>query len=70
MLAYAQGYGLTETCAASLIANPWRFDHVGTVGMPLCHTMLRLEEVKELNYSPTDEQPAGVAEMRAGCGGQ
>jgi acyl-CoA synthetase (AMP-forming)/AMP-acid ligase II len=30
-----QGYGLTETCAASSIAEPFRWDTIGTVGAPM-----------------------------------
>ncbi|KAG1671284.1 hypothetical protein FOA52_010855 [Chlamydomonas sp. UWO 241] len=54
-----QGYGLTETCAASFVASPWRMDHVGTVGPPLHHTLLRLEAVPEMGYDPMDDPPAG-----------
>ena len=43
-----QGYGLTETCAASFIANPFDFGQKGTVGPPLAHTELRLEPVPEM----------------------
>lgn len=30
-----QGYGLTETCAASSIAEPFVWDTIGTVGAPM-----------------------------------
>jgi acyl-CoA synthetase (AMP-forming)/AMP-acid ligase II len=30
-----QGYGLTETCAASTIAEPYNWDAIGTVGGPI-----------------------------------
>lgn len=30
-----QGYGLTETCAASTIAEPYKWDTIGTVGGPM-----------------------------------
>jgi long-subunit acyl-CoA synthetase (AMP-forming) len=30
-----QGYGLTETCAASSIAEPYKWDTIGTVGGPM-----------------------------------
>ena len=31
-LAPPQGYGLTETCAGSFVANPFNAGHMGTVG--------------------------------------
>eukprot|EP00983_Pelagomonas_calceolata_P075232 1152901-Pelagomonas_calceolata.AAC.20 len=43
-----QGYGLTETCAASFISNPFDNRHLGTVGAPLAHTDLRLEAVPDM----------------------
>ena len=45
-----QGYGLTETCAASFISNPFDNRHLGTVGIPLAHTDLRLEAVPEMGW--------------------
>lgn len=30
-----QGYGLTETCASSTIAEPYQWDTIGTVGGPM-----------------------------------
>jgi long-chain acyl-CoA synthetase len=30
-----QGFGLTETCAASTIAEPFKWDTIGTVGGPM-----------------------------------
>lgn len=38
-----QGYGLTESCAASFIAQPDNYAHLGTVGPPMPATELRLE---------------------------
>lgn len=43
-----QGYGLTETCAASFISDPYDVGQVGTVGPPLPHTELRLEAVPDM----------------------
>eukprot|EP00891_Asterochloris_glomerata_P009967 jgi/Astpho2/9967/Aster-06780 len=54
-----QGYGLTETCAASCIAWPDQPDMSGTVGPPLPSTELRLEAVPDMNYLPTDNPPRG-----------
>lgn len=42
-----QGYGLTETCAASFLALP-RKGHSGTVGPPVPGTEFRLEGSSEL----------------------
>eukprot|EP00201_Polytomella_parva_P016462 CAMPEP_0175058366 /NCGR_PEP_ID=MMETSP0052_2-20121109/11809_1 /TAXON_ID=51329 ORGANISM="Polytomella parva, Strain SAG 63-3" /NCGR_SAMPLE_ID=MMETSP0052_2 /ASSEMBLY_ACC=CAM_ASM_000194 /LENGTH=825 /DNA_ID=CAMNT_0016323741 /DNA_START=125 /DNA_END=2598 /DNA_ORIENTATION=- len=54
-----QGYGLTETCAASFIAAPWDMSHVGTVGPPQAATELRLEAVPDLGYFPCGRQSRG-----------
>ena len=42
-----QGYGLTETCAASFLAGPFP-GHSGTVGPPVPGTEYRLEGSSEL----------------------
>lgn len=47
-----QGYGLTETCAASFIAHPDEPDHFNTVGPPQPVLSFRLEAVQEMNYDP------------------
>lgn len=53
-----QGYGLTETCAASFIMLPDpRMAH--TVGPPLAPTEFRFESVNELNYDATANPPKG-----------
>ena len=44
---YLQGYGLTETCAASFLAGPFP-GHSGTVGPPVPGTEYRLEGSSEL----------------------
>ncbi|KAG2499949.1 hypothetical protein HYH03_002234 [Edaphochlamys debaryana] len=61
---FVQGYGLTETCAASFIASPDNFSHLGTVGAPMPATELRLEEVPELGYSPAADPPRGEVCIR------
>jgi long-chain acyl-CoA synthetase len=45
-----QGYGLTETCAASFIQVPDVISMNGTVGPPMPSIDVRLESVPELNY--------------------
>ncbi|KAJ7525288.1 hypothetical protein O6H91_17G044000 [Diphasiastrum complanatum] len=45
-----QGYGLTETCAASFITIPDVMTMQGTVGPPMPNIEVRLESVPELNY--------------------
>lgn len=45
-----QGYGLTETCAASCVSMPNRFEQLGTVGPPLFSTEIRLEAVPDMGY--------------------
>lgn len=54
-----QGFGLTETCAASCIAVPDKPYMAGTVGPPLPSTDMRLEAVPEMNYNPTGDPPRG-----------
>jgi long-chain acyl-CoA synthetase len=53
-----QGYGLTETCAASFLALP-KPGHSGTVGPPVPGTELRLEGSSELGYNPLGSPPRG-----------
>jgi AMP-binding enzyme len=48
-----QGYGLTETCAASVIAVPDKWEQTGTVGLPQPITTFALESVPEMNYDAT-----------------
>jgi len=55
-----QGYGLTETCAASFIQVPDVITMSGTVGPPLCNIDARLESVPELGYDALDKaRPRG-----------
>jgi long-chain acyl-CoA synthetase len=50
-----QGYGLTETCAASCVSMPDRADQRGTVGPPLFSNECKLVPVPELGYDGTPE---------------
>ncbi|KAL4549211.1 hypothetical protein Ndes2526B_g04245 [Nannochloris sp. 'desiccata'] len=53
-----QGYGLTETCAASFIMLPDpKMGH--TVGPPCAATEFRFESVPELKYDATEDPPKG-----------
>jgi hypothetical protein len=45
-----QGYGLTESCAASFIAIPDNYAHQATVGGPQPVTTFALESVPEMKY--------------------
>ncbi|KAK9828036.1 hypothetical protein WJX81_003948 [Elliptochloris bilobata] len=54
-----QGYGLTETCAASFIGIPDDKGMSGTVGPALPCVSLRLEAVLEMNYDPSATPPRG-----------
>lgn len=53
-----QGYGLTETCAASFIQVPDVISMNGTVGPPLCNIEARLESVPELGYEASEKNNA------------
>jgi len=53
-----EGYGQTESSAASCIASG--FDPVaGHVGGPLSCIRIRLRDIPEMNYLSTDENPRG-----------
>jgi long-chain acyl-CoA synthetase len=54
-----QGYGLTETCAASFFTHPPPKRHAGTVGPPLPATEFRFQAATEMGYSPTADPPRG-----------
>ena len=54
-----QGYGLTETCAASCIAIPDDGADSGTVGPPLPSIELRLEAVPDMGCDPLADPPRG-----------
>ena len=59
-----QGYGLTETCAASFIMLPDP-RMANTVGPPLAPTEFRFESVPELKYDATDDPPKGEICIRS-----
>ncbi|XP_006655812.1 long chain acyl-CoA synthetase 4-like isoform X1 [Oryza brachyantha] len=54
-----QGYGLTETGAASFVAIPNDISMVGTVGPPVQHLDVRLESVPEMGYDALSNIPRG-----------
>jgi long-chain acyl-CoA synthetase len=54
-----QGYGLTETCAGSIVSIPNEFSTVGTVGPPVQHVDVRLESVSEMGYDALSSIPRG-----------
>lgn len=54
-----QGYGLTETCAASAICVPDTPSQVGTVGPPQPCISIRLEAVPEMECDPMAKPPKG-----------
>ena len=54
-----QGYGLTETCAASAICVPDVASQVGTVGPPQPCISVRLEAVPEMECDPMANPPKG-----------
>ena len=54
-----QGYGLTETCAASCICIPDTASQTGTVGPPQPCISIRLEAVPEMECDPMGNPPKG-----------
>lgn len=53
-----QGYGLTETTGGSFVTDPSDL-HLGHVGVPLPGVDFRLEDIPDMNYMTTDENPRG-----------
>ncbi|XP_057531323.1 long chain acyl-CoA synthetase 4-like [Amaranthus tricolor] len=54
-----QGYGLTESCAASFIAQPNDMSMIGTVGPPMPNVDICLESVPEMGYDALSSTPRG-----------
>ncbi|TKW20133.1 hypothetical protein SEVIR_4G065300v4 [Setaria viridis] len=54
-----QGYGLTETCAGSIVSIPNEYPMLGTVGPPIQHIDVRLESVPEMGYDALSSNPRG-----------
>ena len=59
-----QGYGLTETMAASFVAVPDDIRFYKTVGVPAPSIEYRLEAVPEMNYYPSSNPPRGEIIIR------
>mmetsp|Transcript_139191 Transcript_139191/g.242249 ORF Transcript_139191/g.242249 Transcript_139191/m.242249 type:complete len:690 (-) Transcript_139191:41-2110(-) len=59
-----QGYGLTETCAASCVTG-FHDNGLGIVGPPLMNTVIRLADWAEGNYRNSDLQNPSI-KMRRG----
>ena len=59
-----QGYGLTESCAASFIAMPDTIAQAGTVGPPLPITEFCLESVPDMKKDALAEVPEGELLIR------
>eukprot|EP00892_Ulva_mutabilis_P009905 jgi/Ulvmu1/7287/UM035_0075.1 len=60
----AQGYGLTETCAASFIANPFKPEQATTVGAPVSALQVCLKSIPDMGYDATAEPPKGEVCVR------
>ncbi|KAJ3704132.1 hypothetical protein LUZ61_007837 [Rhynchospora tenuis] len=54
-----QGYGLTETCAATMVSLPNDISMLGTVGPPVPNIDVRLESVPEMGYDALGTTPRG-----------
>ena len=59
-----QGYGLTETAAASFVAVPDDMEMMSTIGVPFPSIEYRLEAVPEMNYYPSSNPPRGEVIVR------
>ena len=52
-----QGYGLSETCAASFLGQLDDWNGVGTVGLPTSCNEFKLRSVPEMGYSALGNPP-------------
>ncbi|KAI3493400.1 hypothetical protein L1887_41789 [Cichorium endivia] len=59
-----QGYGLTETCAGSFVAQPNVLSMSGTVGPPLPNVDVCLVSVPEMGYDALGTTPRGEILLR------
>nr|XP_043628375.1 long chain acyl-CoA synthetase 4-like [Erigeron canadensis] len=59
-----QGYGLTETCAGSFVAQPNEISMTGTVGPPLPNVDVCLISVPEMGYDALAGAPRGEILLR------
>ncbi|KAL5750082.1 hypothetical protein ACOSP7_024685 [Xanthoceras sorbifolium] len=59
-----QGYGLTETCAASFVSLPNQMSMLGTVGPPIPNVDVCLESVPEMGYDALSSTPRGEVCIR------
>jgi long-chain acyl-CoA synthetase len=53
-----EGYGMTETSAASFITFP-NDPETGIIGGPLQNVKMRLKDIPEMNYLSTNDPPKG-----------
>lgn len=56
--------GLTESCAASFIAQPHDMAMIGTVGPPVPNVDVCLESVPEMGYDALSSIPSGEVCIR------
>ncbi|KAL4435216.1 hypothetical protein ABPG77_001898 [Micractinium sp. CCAP 211/92] len=63
---FVQGYGLTETCAATFVSYPDTPCHMYTVGPPQPAFQVRLEAVPDMDYDPAGSPPRGEVLVRGG----
>ncbi|KAJ1685345.1 hypothetical protein LUZ63_016735 [Rhynchospora breviuscula] len=54
-----QGFGLTETCAVTMLSLPNDISMLGTVGPPVPNIDVRLESVPEMGYDALGTIPCG-----------
>eukprot|EP01105_Mastigella_eilhardi_P023576 TRINITY_DN5985_c0_g1_i1.p1 TRINITY_DN5985_c0_g1~~TRINITY_DN5985_c0_g1_i1.p1 ORF type:complete len:680 (+),score=159.46 TRINITY_DN5985_c0_g1_i1:51-2042(+) len=59
-----QGYGLTESCAATCIQRFGVSRTHGSIGYPLGQTRIRLVDVPDMSYMSTDNPPRGEIQIR------
>lgn len=60
----AQGYGLTESCGPTCVANPKNRAEAGSVGAPVAGVEVRLLAVPDMGYNPMADPPRGELLVR------
>ena len=63
---FVEGYGLSETAAASTICHPLDVSNYH-VGMPVMCCELKLQDVAEMNYMSSNMPPTGEVCVRGPC---
>ena len=64
LCASMQGYGLTETCGASFVSDPYDPSQASTVGAPVAGVQMRLQSIPDMGYDACADPPRGELLIR------